>query len=148
LKMAYDLGIPAEVISTQTPDELDELVYDLNRQALEKPKPAPQETQDEEVKLEGVDESQWDPELIKVLKGQAKKQKDLEKKLADSEKRDQQRERHSQNAKIDNLFSGLGADYEATFGKGGVEAIGQGSIELKRRLAVLDAMGREKGSFE
>jgi len=98
-------------------------------------------TEDDDIDL-GLDEAQYDPQLVAAMKKLARSQsqevKSLKAQLAERDQRDQQREGLRLESIIDGAFSSMGDKFEKIFGKGAGRDVSQkDQAGYRRRLAVL-----------
>lgn len=165
VRMARDLGLSDEEINSTPTEQLDDIVYHLNRQALQSAREASRtETfhqsqdrraapQEEPVAPEApdeygldLDESQYAPGLVRALKEVAGKSKReieaLQKQVRSLEEREKNRQQESVTRQLDRLFEK--ADKPTLFGKGGRHELAAEGPEYMRRIAVLSAMDRMK----
>ena len=164
LRMATDLGMAAEEIASLSPDELDDEVYHRTREAAilarenrradtieARGAPAPAASPPpaspaapENIDL-GLDESQYDPGLLKIMKDQAKELKRLQGELQHVRQREVACEQESTEEAIDRVFGELGASYEPVIGKGRGQELRADGAEFGRRIAIINEASRLAG---
>ena len=151
--MAADLGISSEDISAQSPEQLEELVYHLNRQQLdmyrqfqrpETPAATPQAAAaDDDL---GLDETQYDEGLVKALKAGRKQVAELKAQLKTVLERDQAREAETTDQILDRVFEQID---DTRFGAGPMRGLAAGSDERQRRQAIVNQANQSKqGTLE
>lgn len=139
--LALDLGIPQDDIDALDSRGLSILIRRLAKPApITQDKPAPPAPEDEyDI---GIDESQFDPDLVKTLKSQAREIKALK------AEREQERAASRHLAAMD-AADRLFAEKASVFGKGTYKDVKKESAEFKRRAAVFDyAQKLPTGSME
>lgn len=157
VRLAQELGLADEVINNYSTDHLDELVFQLHRQALrlarehtrqetvqksgdrtwsaDGPAPVTAPPAKEEVSL-GIEEDKYDPDLLGVIKKQAKRLADLEARL-EGDSRAKANESLAET--IDRVF----VKHESVLGKGKGKELDPGSRDWHRRMAVLGIVDRD-----
>ena len=115
--------------------------YSLDQNKVRQPVEAPKPPEEDTIDL-GLDENQYDPQLIQAMKKLAGARnaeiKELRQKLDERDQRDQQREGLRLESIIDNAFSSLGDKFEKVFGRGAGRDVSQNDqAGYRRRLAVL-----------
>jgi len=153
MAMARDFGITDEEMSTVTPDALQVAVYQLmQRDRRQQKESAAAQTIHQatdrnlgnqppaEPEPPPVDESMYDPGLMRMLKqmrdDHAQQIKALKDQISQLQQVEAVRSNESFADKMDRLFSGD----EKTFGKGDRHSLKEGSADLARRRAVLFQM--------
>lgn len=115
--------------------------YSLDQNKVRQPVEAPKPPEEDAIDL-GLDEAQYDPQLIQAMKKLAGARnaeiKELRQKLDERDQRDQQREGLRLESIIDNAFSSMGDKFEKVFGRGAGRDVSQNDqAGYRRRLAVL-----------
>ncbi len=173
-RIATDFGIAQEEIDSTPPEQLDDLLYHLNRQLLadreRRFNPPPRELPAEQPAVtapvvdedavdwgtdeEGkpYDENAYQKPIAKTIKTAAelrKKNKELEERLARLEGREVERMTSERDRSIDSAFSKLGAAFEPIFGKGDIANLAKDSDERAARIAIVSMIGQLKeGTLE
>jgi len=164
LRMAQDLGLSDQEIAETPPDMLDDVVYHMNRQAMklarehstqallqspgdrtlaqQPPKSAGQAPPEPDEEGFGALEEQLDPNLMGVIKRQAKEMKELKAMIGQLAQHEQVRQTESMAQQIDRAFEGLGEAYQGILGKGRGIELQADSPHYARRLAVLAEVQR------
>jgi hypothetical protein len=158
LALAGDLGLSEEEIRTTSPEALEQVVYHLQRQLLrerrdksiqttvaeEQPATAPDSVPSPDGLL-GIDESQYDAGLVGVLKAQATKIQELERRLGQVQGFQQARVRESLAEQCDRAF----VKHKAVLGDGRGIDMTADDPHFLRRKAVLELVdkGPKKGSL-
>lgn len=154
-QMALDYGFSDQEIAARPTDQLAEAVYHVQKKTLEMarqlsaerettraterpPSPAPPEPPPEEEGL-GLDETQYDPGLMGVIKQQRSELKALRERLDFNERREQARANEGVAERVDRAFG----RHEAVLGKGRRQELNKDSAEYARRLAVLGMVDRD-----
>lgn len=169
-QMAHDLGVPDDQIKGCDNSTLELLVFHLNRQAsavrresvpaatdrsLGQNKPfIPSETEPivpEEADTLGINESEYDPGLVKTLKDLKKANKELLARLDAIEpnvKTLHERETHRSNLSLAQRMDKLFTADSHIFGEGTRADLADDSVELQRRHVLLGVMQNLEGSPE
>ncbi len=162
LQMARDMGLSEEEIDQAPPEELGRVVYHLNRQALTgamqraqmadlergKPKAEPASPAAEPPADDlGLNEAEYDPGLLKVIKQQQAKIKEMEAALKEVKTFQQDRVRESVESRWDRALQ----KHEAIVGKGPSRNLSRDSPEIIKRRAVwqmVEGMAQKPGTVE
>lgn len=151
VNLAQQLGFSDDEITQTEPSQLYDLVrmeYDL-RARQEPPAPPKEEEIDWGTTADGrkLTEADYDPPMartIKLMHETAKKNRELEAKLAAQEQRSQQREQQTYVEHLDSLFGSR----EDLFGKGTVQDVKRGTPEFDKRAAIETVMRTLPGSLQ
>jgi hypothetical protein len=163
LRKAADLGISQAVVNAKTPDELQDLIADLEadharrvaeertnevllhndtrtpaERAAGAPLPRPRDLDDVDLGVDAEDmQDGFIGNLTSTLKGLKKELRETREQLAEMVRRDQARASDTNAAHIDRTFAKLGPKWAAIIGEGDVGAMQQASPEFKRRCAIV-----------
>ncbi len=159
LRMAHDLGLSQAQINSATPEQLDDFVYDANRAAMHRVAEAARQEAIRQAQQQrqapapvpetlGIDESQFDPQLIGAIKGVKAEYKQhlgqlsqqlqyTQQILAQQTQAQQQAIAAQQQAAIHNQLDAAFASRPEIVGKGPASGLKPGSPELQRRLAAI-----------
>lgn len=163
VEVAKDHGFADDEIEAMTPAALGRLAHVLQRQELEHTRqalaesaihetrgarpvvPDPEPKPEEEL---GLDEAQYDPGLVGVLKKLHAENKALRGRLTEGEEREQRRAQSERSRAIDAAFAKLGPDFQEHFGEGDIFDLPMESAERAKREAVVSlALQQKDGSL-
>jgi hypothetical protein len=159
LRHATELGLTEEEAAEYTASDLKDFIQmerlrlqdearalrQPPKQAEQPPVEVPEAVEEEEEDWSDID-SDVAQALKKILAKRDKTIEDLRAKVDALTGLEQQRQNETRNQKIDRLFSELGPAYESLFGKGTRDDFKPDSAEMRRRLAVLAEVERDKGA--
>lgn len=161
-RLAASFGIPQSVIDATEPAALDDMVADLHdqqtfyargrqdeqQQYLQSLQQRGQQQAEEQVNL-GITEADYDPNLLGVIKNQAKELSRIRRTVEEVSRRAQNAENVTGNAglvsSIDRLFATTADDL---FGTAPVAQLSPASPEFRRRMAVVREMENHPGSLD
>jgi hypothetical protein len=157
VNMAIDMGFTQEEIATTPSDTLGRMLQVIqSRQRLQPQQQQPQQQQqavtappEPEEEIDLGDTSDFTPEVIALVKRAAtaavkaatKRIKPVAEQVDELRQLDQMRTHEQRNEKLDQLFTGLGADYSAHFGSGSGKQVKQNNpTAFRNRLEVVAAL--------
>lgn len=133
LRMAADLGISQDDATDYSPEQLEAVIHERQRQlinATRRPQEKPVEEAEPTIDL-GINEDDF-PQLVAHLKSEAKAKRELEKKIAFLENNERARQSEAVVSRWDRAF----AKHAAILGEGTIQEVVAGSVSAYRRNAV------------